>query len=206
MSTEEACKYWNGTVIDGGCIGTSGTLWEARWDNTTKSFSCMLMADIYQKEQSEQTVEQTVKQTVLKTVYHVATFNASGEPYDFASELQWDKDLQKCTSAPERRCISEGETYDSNDFVCLSHKHDKERCESVGAKFSTNNSVSSCDCVIGTNSFHWDSTGSCKFISKSSIMKFDSKVSMYAEKCIYNYLINTELFNGQIKKLSCTNK
>lgn len=203
MSTTEACKYWNGTMSsDGKCTGTSGMLWVTQWDDTTKSFSCILKVVDFQQKHPDQ--------TKLINMYREETYDASGRPYDFVSDLQWDKDLQKCTSAPERKCIQDGNTYDSSDNICLSHKQDQEKCKAVGGIYSNKNGKSSCDCTIGDKSFHWDSGGTCEYISgtysKSKTQSFESYNSKYAEYCIYRQLIKTDLFNGTIKELGCTNK
>ena len=203
MSTTEACKYWNGTMSsDGKCTGTSGMLWVTQWDDTTKSFSCILKVVDFQQKHPDQ--------TKLINMYREETYDASGQPYDFVSDLQWNKDLQKCTSAPERQCINDGNTYDYYDNLCLSHKYDQEKCKSVGGIFSIKNGESNCDCTLGDKSFHWDSGGTCEYISgtysKSKTQSFESDNSKYAEYCIHKQLIKTDLFNGTIKELGCTNK
>lgn len=203
MSTPDACKYWNGTFTsDNTCAGTSGMLWIAQWNDNTKSFSCILkVVDIQQNHPD---------QTKLINMYRDATYDSSGQPYDFVSDLQWNKDLQKCTSAPERQCINDGNTYDYSDNLCLSHKYDQEKCKSVGGIFSETNGKSNCDCTIGDKSFHWDSDGTCEYTSgnysKSNTKIFESDNSKYAEYCIYRQLIQTDLFNGSVSKLNCTNK
>ena len=203
MSTPDACKYWNGTFTsDNTCAGTSGMLWIAQWNDNTKSFSCILkVVDIQQNHPD---------QTKLINMYRDATYDSSGQPYDFVSDLQWNKDLQKCTSALERQCINDGNTYDYSDNLCLSHKYDQEKCKSVGGIFSETNGKSNCDCTIGDKSFHWDSDGTCEYTSgnysKSNTKIFESDNSKYAEYCIYRQLIQTDLFNGSVSKLNCTNK
>ena len=226
LSAQEACitanngttTYWDNEKNT--CITQSGggNRWGAIWDSETKKYKCMNAIEFADYEFEHGLINEAQKKFRYETFKDII-FDQNGKLTPANTDLQWytkPKDeifptASKCASLNERQCYQQKGGFDWDDYgngKCYTHDNDKSLCESFGAKFTTKNNISYCDCKIKNKNleFHWNSSDVCNYKKDNTTYGYQSSFSIFFEVCLENKLKNSPIFDGKLKNFLGKNK
>ncbi len=183
-----------------------GNRWGAVWNHQTMKYDCLNAKEWvdFRFEHGDLTVAQKEQ---LYEWFLEFLYDKNGNTTPQNTDLQWYKykspNKFKCASLNERQCYESGGSFwwgPLDTGTCYTHATDKPKCESIGAKFSTQNGISSCDCKIKNTDleFHWKSTGSCDWKQGNRTVYGSGAYSNFFEYCLKDYLKDSPIFNGSL--------
>lgn len=183
-----------------------GNRWGAVWNHQTMKYDCLNAKEWvdFRFEHGDLTVEQKEQ---LYEWFLGFLYDKNGNTTPQNTDLQWYKykspNSFKCASLNERQCYESGGSFwwgPLDTGTCYTHATDKPKCEAIGAKFTTRNGISSCDCKIKNTDmeFHWKTTGSCDWKQGNRTVYGSGAYSNFFEYCLKNYLKDSPIFNGSL--------
>ena len=211
MSEQQACVYWKGLWENNTCKNPYGPGKASRffvyWFSNEKKFKCLNVP-----EAVEAGLETGSEDWVN---YHKQDINVD-RPWAYKNAL-WDPIVKECTSESERACRDTGiGSWSSTNNKCYLFSENKDNCKSVGAKYTENNGIQRCDCVLDDKEFHWTSKDGCEYEYTKPVVLEDGKTllgkghtggivpntqSSPVELCINGLIKNGFLQSNQ--KLNC---
>ena len=183
-----------------------GNRWGAVWNHQTMKYDCLNAKEWvdFRFEHGDLTVEQKEQ---LYEWFLGFLYDKNGNTTPQNTDLQWYKykspNSFKCASLNERQCYESGGSFwwgPLDTGTCYTHATDKPKCEAIGAKFTTRNGISSCDCKIKNTDmeFHWKTTGSCDWKQGNRTVYGSGAYSNFFEYCLKNDLKDSPIFNGSL--------
>lgn len=173
MSEQQACVYWKGRWENSTCENPYGPGKPSRffvyWFSNEKKFKCLNVPEAVEaglKTGSEDWVND-----------HKQDINVD-RPWAYKNAL-WDPIVKECTSESERACRDTGiGSWSSTNNKCYLFSENKDNCKSVGAKYTENNGIQRCDCVLDGKEFHWTSKDGCEYEYTKPVVLEDGKTHL----------------------------